>query len=430
MFGAIMGLRAGSGFPGVNALGPCLGAALFIWSGIGAPAPQRRRLPVLDAIGFFGRISYSLYLWHWPLFTFARFTKASLVLGAADKAVLFLVAVGISYLSWRFVEQPFRRRELMPSRRGAFRLAVVSSFVLLVGSTCSLLISRTSEMDRAAARLDAYNGYDRREAYRSGRCFDAPDGIDDSCVRPVEGKTNVLLWGDSFAAHYVHGLAANVDSEAVNVLQASHSACMPTFNAAAQGTAACHDFDARMRAYFQGHKPDLVIMSADWLEYARPPRFAGMIADVKADIAALQASGIPAVLLGPSVQFKSRLPSMLARASLRGIAPTPDELVLPNIFELDRMMRDALPAAEGFSYVSVLDAVCPDRQCPITVADDVPLAFDHAHLTAAGSDYVMQRVVPLLGLFDAKAGPGRIGDAGSLRRLSRSAGSTEDAVTR
>ena len=62
------------------------------------------------------------------------------------------------------------------------------------------------------------------------------------------------------------------------------------------------------------------------------------------------------------------------------------------------MMRAALPNTDFFSYVSVVDAVCPQRQCPLTVDSGVPLSWDHAHLTAEGSVYVMQRWLPMLGL--------------------------------
>jgi SGNH domain (fused to AT3 domains) len=173
---------------------------------------------------------------------------------------------------------------------------------------------------------------------------------------------------------------------------------MPTFNVAAQGTAGCHDFDAQMQAFLGDHKPDLAILSADWLEYARHPSFAGMIDDLRIVIASLTAAGTHVVLLGPSVQFKHRLPSMLLRAHLRGVVPKADDVVLPDIFALDAMMRQALPAGDGFSYVSVLDAVCPERQCPVTTDNGTPLSWDHAHLTAEGSVYVMQRLVPKLGL--------------------------------
>ncbi len=396
----IFSLRQGPGFPGFNALTPCIGAAMFIWSGIGVPTLERSRYSPMNVARFFGQISYSLYLWHWPLFTFARFSKSGLVLDATDKLVLFALTVAISYVSWRYVEQPFRERRLAPTRGAAFRVAGVASIVLLAGSAGGWFSSLIpSDADRAALQLESYNDYDYRPLYRVGSCFEPAGGVlDESCLALAPGKTNVLLWGDSLAAHYFHGLSRIADPQSQNILQATQAACMPTFNAAAQGTAACRDFATQMDSFFATHKPDLVILSADWLEYSRPPRFDGMIADLRQTIAKLNASGISVVLLGPAVQFRSRLPSMLMRAHLRQVEPLADDFVLPDIFVLDRTMQAALPAHEKFSYLSVLDVVCPARQCPITIDGGIPLAWDHAHLTAEGSVYVMGKVTPLLRL--------------------------------
>jgi peptidoglycan/LPS O-acetylase OafA/YrhL len=396
----ILSLRQGPGFPGVNALLPCIGAALFIWSGVGVPTEVRSRASFFNVIKFFGQISYSLYLWHWPLFAFARFSKSSLVLEPFDKLALFLATVAISYLSWRYVEQPFRTKSLAPTRRAAFRFAGISSAALLAASVGGIIVSRTpSEADRGAAQLEAYNTYDYQPLFRSGSCFTQSwSTFDEKCLAIAPGKTNLLLWGDSYAAQYFYGLSKAIDPQTVNILQATQAACMPTLNAASQGVASCKSFAARMDSFFQDSKPDLVIISADWLEYARPPRFDGMIADLKQTIARLNASGIAVALLGPPAQFRSRLPAMLMRAQLRGAELRTDDFVLPDIFALDAQMRTALPSREKFSYVSVVSAICPARQCPLMVGEDIPLAWDHAHLTAEGSEYVMGRLAAALGL--------------------------------
>jgi peptidoglycan/LPS O-acetylase OafA/YrhL len=396
----IFSLRQGPGFPGFNALAPCVGAAMFIWSGIGVPTHKRSAFSPLPLVGFFGRISYSLYLWHWPLFTFARFSKSSLVLDTADKLALFAVTVLISYLSWRYVEQPFRNRALVPTRRDAFRIAAAASVVLLAGGALGAALSRgQSDADRAAQALESYDAYDYRPLYRSGTCFAPDNGVfGGSCLAHAAGKSNWLLWGDSLAAHYYSGLLKATDPQKINILQATQAACMPTLNAATQGYAYCRDSAAQMDAFFRNQRPDLVIISADWLEYARPPRFAGMIADLKQTISGLNDLGISVVLFGPAVQFRARLPSMLVRAHLRGIEPRPDDFLLPEIFPLDRMMKAALPAHEKFSYISVVDAICPARQCPIILDHGVPISWDHAHLTAEGSSYVMDKVLPMLSI--------------------------------
>src|SRR5260370_5173044 len=64
----IFALRQGPGFPGFNALTPCLGAAMLIWSGIGVPTQKRSPHSPLHVVRFFRQISYSLYLLPWAVF--------------------------------------------------------------------------------------------------------------------------------------------------------------------------------------------------------------------------------------------------------------------------------------------------------------------------------------------------------------------------
>ena len=374
------------------------GALLLIQAG--PAACINRHLLARAPMRWIGRISFSLYLWHWPLFTFVRFSKNSLVLETLDKIALFALTVAISYLSWRFVERPFRERTLAPTRRAAFATALFASVVLIAGSVAGAILGQGSgDADRVVQQLDSYSPYRFEPVYRSGQCFNPSSGVfGDDCLKLAPGKTNILLWGDSLAAHYFHGLNKSIDPQAIHILQATQAACMPTSDAASQFLAVCRNAADQMQAFFRDRRPDLVILSGDWLEYARPPRFDGMITDLRRTIANLNGRGIRVVLLGPPVQFKGRLPPMLLRLHLRQAAVRAEDLLLPDVFALDAKMKQALPASDKFAYVSVLDALCPARQCPVTLDDGAPLAWDHAHLTAEGSVLAMQKLVPKLGL--------------------------------
>jgi tetratricopeptide (TPR) repeat protein len=109
---------------------------------------------------------------------------------------------------------------------------------------------------------------------------------------------------------------------------------MPTFNAAVQFLAACRNAASRMEAFFRDHSPELVILSGDWLEYTRAPRFESIMADLRGTVEKLNARGIRVVLLGPPVQFKGRLPPMLLRLHMRGVAARADDLLLPEVVSL------------------------------------------------------------------------------------------------
>jgi peptidoglycan/LPS O-acetylase OafA/YrhL len=402
IFAAMFGLRKASSFPGLNAVAPCLGAALFIWSGTGVPSVTGRRPYSIFAITwFFGRISYSLYLWHWPVFAFARFSKDGLTLDPVEKVLLFALTVGIAYLSWRFVELPFRRRTVFSTRRSVFAAAGVASLALLLLCGADVLFgNRFSSSDRDAEKLEAYNNFDERAAYRGGVCFryEAVPFDEAHCLALAPDRINILLWGDSYAAHYYPGLLKILDPHSVNLMQATQAGCTPTLSLDPDNLAWCNDFTLATAPWLETKTPDMVVMSGDWIEPARR-NFDAMAADIRNTAAVLNARGIAVVLFGPSVQFKDRLPPMLIRAHLRHADPLLSrDVVRPDIFDLDARMKAALPSSEKFTYVSVLDAVCPEKVCPVTIGDGVPLAWDFAHLTIEGSDYVVGKLAPQLRL--------------------------------
>lgn len=389
----VFAYRDGTSFPGVNALLPCAGAAIFIWSGMGSGAPARASYSPLAVAGFFGRISYSLYLWHWPLFIYAKFSKTNLAPGVFDKIALFALATGLSYASYRFIEQPLRNRSLIPTRRGAFVVAGCSSSVLLLASLLAMTGGGPSDMDRRAAQLEAYNGYAYQPVYRFGKCFvgDWPSFDDKACLAAMPDKTNVLLWGDSLAAHYYFGLTAAVDAKRVNIMQATAESCIPALPALARPL--CQAQSNRIAALLTERKPDLVIMSADWTGYARGMGFDVMMGIVRGSIDQLRSAGVKVAIIGPSIQFRSRLPSMLLRAETRKLdTHSLDDLLAPAIFDVDRKMKAALAGEADVSYVSVLDNVCAAQTCPVTLPGGVPLAWDHAHLTAEGSVLVAETI--------------------------------------
>ena len=105
-------------FPGAYAAVPTIGAAILIYTGRSGVTPVNRLLAMKPLV-FVGLISYSLYLWHWPIIVFFKYLKG-VTLGTVESVAMLLVMLVVSVASWRFVETPFRRKQLLPTRKGIF----------------------------------------------------------------------------------------------------------------------------------------------------------------------------------------------------------------------------------------------------------------------------------------------------------------------
>lgn len=185
--------HSGMLFPGYLALLPCMGAALVIHCTRADSLPGR--LLAWRPMVFIGLISYSLYLWHWPILVFARMATAKVDL-AMPVAVL---AVGLSLLaavlSWRFVEQPFRHRRL--ALRPALAYAGLATMVIAVSATIGIRSQgypgRLS--DQASSAIAVQRDLDPLRAPCAGVTTALP-----KCTFGTSVASRYIVAGDSHAA--------------------------------------------------------------------------------------------------------------------------------------------------------------------------------------------------------------------------------------
>ena len=192
-------------FPGTAALLPCLGAALVIGAGEAGPTMVGRLLSVRPVV-WIGLISYSLYLWHWPILVFARLFLYGQLTHLAGAVGAFL-AILISWLSWRFVEIPFRNPRVIggTSRMWvAGGLATSAVFVvaglLLDGS--GGLPGRSPEVARWVTEQSRRGNVE----LINSPCLAWGETLPPAKTCLLDDGTqktgySVVLWGDSFAAH-------------------------------------------------------------------------------------------------------------------------------------------------------------------------------------------------------------------------------------
>ena len=189
-----------SPFPGLNALPPTVGAALIIWSTSTGRTAIQYALSV-EPLVFLGKISYSLYLWHWPLLVFWRHFHGGAPLPLLDGCLIAALAILISAASWLWIEQPFRRFR-------ARRIAIITG-----GLASAAIVASVA----AAVILDSGlpQRFDRDEAALLDRgamwAFECPEKLSNElgsglCVAGAPWRTakmRGIVWGDSIAEQYM-----------------------------------------------------------------------------------------------------------------------------------------------------------------------------------------------------------------------------------
>ncbi|MDQ0849542.1 peptidoglycan/LPS O-acetylase OafA/YrhL [Arthrobacter sp. B3I9] len=144
-------------FPGFAAALPVAGTLLVIASGPDCPAWSPNAVLAVRPVQFVGDVSYSLYLWHWPLIVLAP-TVLSRNLGTVDKVGILVVAVVLSYVSKALIEDPGRTRLLRGAKPGRVVAAMAASVVLVCALCGGLLLALGQAEDAEAAQLRGLAG--------------------------------------------------------------------------------------------------------------------------------------------------------------------------------------------------------------------------------------------------------------------------------
>ncbi|PCJ70531.1 MAG: acyltransferase [Rhodobiaceae bacterium] len=211
-------------FPGVSALVPVLGAALII-SYANGDTLVGAGLRLKPVVGL-GLVSYSAYLWHQPLFAFARIRSLD-DLSNSELLILSGMSIVLAYLSWRFVEQPFRKRNVF-SRKAIFFFAAVFSIVLIgVGSLTIRSDGFPRRLPAAAAVLieqPTFSTDSWKQCFASDRKYIEPDN---ACISDSSLPRTAAIWGDSHAMALSDALASSLAEDSISLKYFSYAGCAP-----------------------------------------------------------------------------------------------------------------------------------------------------------------------------------------------------------
>ena len=266
---AVVTFSALTPFPGSNALIPCLGTALVIWSGDQGDSVVTKALatPLLVLIGL---CSYSLYLWHWPALVFARYILMRELTGG-EVALLFIAVSCLSYLTWRYIETPVRRGRAWTGGRvlvgGAlagiaclgFGKAMVTSHGFperLSANTLAILASVKADTATASQRILQTDCPYLDTIRHSGRF----------CIRGAPGRQpSFILVGDSHANVLSSGVFEAAERLGLSGYQFTDAGFRPLPGVVEAGNAHRAELTSRFLEFLRQQKSlQLVIFAGYW----------------------------------------------------------------------------------------------------------------------------------------------------------------------
>jgi peptidoglycan/LPS O-acetylase OafA/YrhL len=394
-------LSADRGFPGWWALLPTLGAALLIFAG---PQCRFNRLVLShQAMIYIGLISYPLYLWHWPILSYARllhFKEPTDLMKVGCIAAAFILA----HLTYRYVERPIRFGAPSP-RKPVLTAAAMAA----VGCIGLLIFAGNGIPSRFPKELQAIVAEARNnpsEDFHQYRCLYQGEGapaFDSSCDGSNQpGARRVVLWGDSHAAHLGPAFETLRRKENFKFAQYASAACPPIQGFTSRFQKPCPQLNDYVLRKIAELKPDTVIMAGRWEIYDSEKFGHFEPQALRATIARLKALGVKhIVVLGQFPTWQAKVPQLRARnyryAALGlGARESTDverdkTFLKASVFPADEKLRQTV-AGTGAEFVSPLRTLCNGEGCLLVVPDTngLPIYWDDNHFTRSGAIYFLE----------------------------------------
>ena len=271
---AVTAFDAGTPFPSLWTLVPCVGAALVIWAG-GSGDNAASRLLSWSPLVFVGLISYSLYLWHWPIFVFAGLMTED---GLTTVQSLGLIALSfiVAAASWRLIEQPYRRTsaESETSSKaylvgGMGAMAAMAAVGIAMNVTAGLPGRLDAESYRFYNASNSVNPF-RKACHTDG---DTPRSAE-RCTIPKPGSgLDILVWGDSHADALFPAFQLLAERNGWTARQATKSGCPPVLGADNVSVGEtrkyrnCAGYNLAMLEIVKRERPKLVVLAGRWSLY-------------------------------------------------------------------------------------------------------------------------------------------------------------------
>jgi peptidoglycan/LPS O-acetylase OafA/YrhL len=396
---AVFFYDASTPFPGIAALLPCTGAALFILSN-GSQLTISAKFLSWRPFVFVGLISYSLYLWHWPILVFANYWALD-PLGLSTRPGLLCVCFLLAVTSWKYVEIPCRKRGLVARRITVFCLASATASILVaIGVALSTLDGVSSRLPASVMQFANGRSDFNPEFNRQLSLQDAEAGRFLALgSNRSEEPVHLLVWGDSHAMAALPAVDYLCKQHSVRAFAATHSETPPLVGYVPDGGSSLKErapgFGQAVIRFVRTLQIRNVLLIARWKGYraGSSPEFHAALTKT---VAELKNGGTKVWIMPEVPNFSWDVPRALARAALFHMDPSKLNLPLNAYFEQIADQEHEFAEAAGLGVI-VLDPSKYLSKGEIVPSSDneVPIYRDFHHLAVHGTMMIRPMFQPI-----------------------------------
>jgi len=395
LLGALFLFDRHTSFPGIHSLYPCIGTALIILAG-NSVNPVSRILKTRPMV-LTGLISYSLYLWHWPIFSFLHYRRISITFMTGTAAIL--LAFLLAGLTWKFIERPVRFAKKVSFKRTLAWIYLAPAVAFMTVGLYSYVTEGAplrfpSETRELISSYSFQRDLGRKCSIRSEdyRKIDT-DYLVENCAfgDMTQDQAQVLLIGDSHADHFkpfVDELTKAAGLKAVFHVQGD---CPPVALPDMEGTDAtvCQKRNSDLLALSRNYK--FVVLAGFWAD--KP--YQNLERDLKNAISKIRGAGAIPVVFKDNAFFEPD-PSKCILYKKRGWIPEdknchiPYDFVLKTQGPIDAIIDRVKEADPAVVVVDPKKIMCTPSEC-LTYIGNMALYKDANHINAKAAYFLGEK---------------------------------------
>ena len=350
-----------------------------------------------------GLLSYSIYLWHWPILVFTSIYISEMPT-VLVRIALLVVVVFISHLTYKYIERPIIKKN--PSKKSSYMLLIMMMFIGIyslqhVKQNKNQTITTKDDFEdyffknRKQKSLSEFekkyrhdcNFYQVEKYYEGKPTLIPKDQIADSCFKLNDSKKTVLIWGDSHAQMLNSGLA-NVLSDNWQILQIASSGCYPNIDYVKDSDSNyCVRSNWFATKIIKENKIDVVIIAQS---------SGHNLSIINYTVNKLLSFGVGKVIvMGPAPKWSDYLPKIILRQLWDNIPSRTFIGIDKNVLTANTELKRAFINSNQKIYVDTIGVFCNNNGCLTSINDNLKeglVSWDNGHLSEMASKYLANKI--------------------------------------